>query len=155
MIVKTGACQCGKIKYKMEGGLAGKAATPLYQTVCYCKNCRRGTGTAFLAASILPKEGFSITQGEESLQLWLDETTQSGKPLTRSFCCICGSKLFAWTPLRDDIVSVAAGTLDDFINWQPSKEQFCIDRPIFMDKIKGVDSNERHVTNVQSEAEQV
>lgn len=44
--------------------------------------------------------------------------------MTRNFCGECGSNLFAYTPLYEDIVGVAAGTLDDFERgWKPGVEQ--------------------------------
>lgn len=49
--VKTGSCLCGKITYRFEGD----SATPLYNTVCHCLNCRKWLGSAFLTASICPK----------------------------------------------------------------------------------------------------
>jgi hypothetical protein len=49
--VKTGGCLCGKVKYKLEG----EAATPVWQTVCYCLNCRRRSGSALYTAAICPK----------------------------------------------------------------------------------------------------
>ncbi|TKA69386.1 hypothetical protein B0A55_08683 [Friedmanniomyces simplex] len=148
---RTGACHCGKIKYELEG----RAATPIYNTVCHCLNCQYITGSALLAASIVPKEGFSITQGEGALKTYIDTKTDSGQPLTRKFCGECGSKLFAFTPLDENIVSIAAGTLDNFDDWKPSKEQYCIHRLGFVDKMKGVENKNRHVTSVRSEAEQV
>ncbi|KAK0271225.1 hypothetical protein LTR35_013540 [Friedmanniomyces endolithicus] len=146
---RTGACLCGKIKYQLQG----KAAKPLHNTVCHCLSCQRITGSALLAASIASKEGFSITQGEDALKSHADTKSDSGQPLTRKFCSECGSRLFAFTPLNENIVMIAAGTLDDFEDWRPSKEQYCVHRLGFVDKMKGVESQDRHVTNMRSEAE--
>lgn len=74
-------------------------------------------------ASICPKEGFQITQGQDKLKTFIDKNTDSGKTLSRAFCSECGSHLFAFTPLREDIVSIGAGTLDDFDEWRPDVEQ--------------------------------
>jgi len=128
-----------------------------------------------LAASILPKEvqltfpsppkptprctdkqrqGFSITQGESNMKKYIDTKTDSGKPLTRTFCSDCGSKLLALTPLNDNIVSVAAGSLDDFDSWKPDKEQWCIHRSDFVEKMKGIEGKDRHIMSVQSKPEE-
>jgi hypothetical protein len=48
----------------------------------------------------------------------------------------CGSMLFAYTPLFEPIVSVAAGTLDDFDSWKPDTEQWCIHRADFVAKME-------------------
>lgn len=98
-------------------------------------------------------QGFSITKGEEFMKTYVDKNTDSGKPLKRTFCSECGSKLFAFTPLQEDIVSVVAGTLDDFESWTPDKEQYCIHRLDFVEKVKAVDGQSRHTTSVQSEPE--
>ncbi|KAK5126343.1 hypothetical protein LTR85_010579 [Meristemomyces frigidus] len=163
---KTGSCLCGKIKYRLEG----HAATPIYNTVCHCLNCRKWLGSAFLTASICSKnvsqaillntnpsqyshkatQGFSITEGEDVLRRYVDDKTGSGKPLTRTFCGTCGSSLFAFTPLREDIVSVAAGTLDDFESWEPAREQWCIHRADFVENVRGISEESRHAMNVQA-----
>ncbi|KAK5061040.1 hypothetical protein LTR84_007581 [Exophiala bonariae] len=57
---------------------------------------------------------------------YTDRATQSGQPLYRAFCKICGSKISATTPLNEDIISVPAGILDEAgLEWVPQKEQFC------------------------------
>lgn len=50
-VTKTGACLCGKIKFKVEG----EAATPLWCTICHCLNCKRRSGSALYTAAICPK----------------------------------------------------------------------------------------------------
>lgn len=52
MTSQTGQCLCGKIKYS----LSGPSLSPYYNTICHCLNCQRVTGSAFLTASIRPKE---------------------------------------------------------------------------------------------------
>jgi hypothetical protein len=70
------------------------------------------------------QQGFTLLSGSSHLKSYVDTTTtDSGQPLTRSFCGECGSNLFAFTPLLDSIVSVAAGTLDGFEEWRPGVEQ--------------------------------
>ena len=59
--------------------------------------------------------------------------------------------MFNLTPLRDDIVSISAGSHDDFEDWQPTLEQYCIHRADFVEKAKGVDK--RYVENIFSEQE--
>lgn len=64
--------------------------------------------------------------------------TDSTQPLSRTFCSICGSNMFNFTPLNEDIVSISAGALDDFEEWKPSLEQYCIHRADWLGKVKGV-----------------
>jgi len=127
---KTGRCLCGKIKYELKGD----TANPLYKTVCHCVNCRRATGTAFLTASICPAGGLNITEGAEYQKTYIDNDVDSGTHLKRIFCSGCGTGLFAITPLRDDIISVLAGTLDDFGSWKPDTEQWTDFRAAFLEE---------------------
>lgn len=46
--------------------------------------------------------------------------------------------MFAHTPLYEEIVSVAAGTLDDFESWKPDTEQWTDFRAGFLDNVKCV-----------------
>lgn len=48
---------------------------------------------------------------------------------------------------------MAAGTLDDFENWQPDREQWCIHRAAFLEKVKSVEKQNRHTMSVQSQPE--
>jgi len=46
--------------------------------------------------------------------------------------------MFNFTPLYD-VVSVSAGVLDDFEDWRPTLEQYCIHRADYLEKVKGVE----------------
>jgi hypothetical protein len=135
--VDNGHCLCGAVKYKLVGD-------PLYNVVCHCPNCRRTSGSTFVTAGIYPKvvsaqlntnprncahyspQNFTITCGEDAITCYEDKATDSSIPLMRNFCKICGSKTFATTKLRDDIVSIPAGTLENAgQDWVPVKEQYC------------------------------
>lgn len=73
-----------------------------------------------------PIQQYTLQSGASSLTTYTDHATQSGQPLHRAFCKICGSKISALTPLNEDIISVPAGILDlAGLDWIPQKEQFC------------------------------
>jgi len=135
---RTGRCLCDKVQYKLEG----PSATPLWNTVCHCTNCLRLGGSSHFAsicpkevrlndisslwrANKVPKQGFAITQGKDLIKTYSGETTDSGNALHRQFCSNCGTKLFALTPLAEHIVSIAAGSLDDFDQWRPVSAFAC------------------------------
>ena len=64
-----------------------------------------------------------------NITVYPDYATQSGKPLYRRFCSICGAKLSALTPLNNDIISIPAGILPQAgKEWKPHKEQFVQDK---------------------------
>lgn len=64
-----------------------------------------------------------------NITVYLDHDTQSGNPLHRRFCSICGAKISAMTPLYEEIISVPAGILPNAgKEWKPHKEQFVKDK---------------------------
>lgn len=98
------------------------------------------------------EQGFKITEGEDKLTTYHDTMTDSGQPLKRQFCSICGSSMFNFTPLFD-IVSVSAGSHDDFEEWTPDLEQYCIHRATWVEKSKGVPGERRYKELFESETE--
>lgn len=72
------------------------------------------------------------------LTTYVDNLTDSGQPLRRQFCKNCGSSMFNLTPLHA-IVAVSAGSHDDFEDWRPTLEQYCIHRANFVEKVESVD----------------
>ena len=83
----------------------------------------------------------------------MDNATDSGKELKRVFCSECGSTLFAYTPLWEEIVSVTAGSLDEFDSWKPDTEQYCVHRPDYVEKIQAVPKERTFKLAVQGETE--
>lgn len=57
---------------------------------------------------------FSIIPDNDKIKEYLENFTDSGPELKRTFCGECCSKPFVSISLRDEIVSVTAGSLDDF-----------------------------------------
>lgn len=126
------------------------------------------TGTAYLTASILPAgvrsfpyhnllplttiQGLDILEGSELQKTYIDTDVQSGTHLKRVFCTECGTFMFAYTPLREDIVSVAAGTLDDFESWKPDTEQWRCFRAGFVEDIKAVSDERRFERSVTAKS---
>lgn len=86
------------------------------------------------------------------LTTYEDKMTDSGQPLKRQFCKICGSHMFNWTPLYD-IVSISAGSHDDFEAWKPTLEQYCIHRADFLEKTKGAEKRYEESITGQLEKE--
>ena len=89
-IIRTGGCLCGAVRYQTIG-------EPFKSGLCHCADCRKVTGSSFLAYADWLPEKFSFTG---------DVQTFDG----RSFCPKCGSRLFS---LRADQSEVYLGTLDD------------------------------------------
>jgi Glutathione-dependent formaldehyde-activating enzyme len=48
-----GGCLCGKVRYSAD-------VEPTFVGVCHCKNCQKGTGTAFSVVVALPTPALSV-----------------------------------------------------------------------------------------------
>ena len=94
----TGGCECGGVRYRVEGALRDVVH-------CHCEPCRRITGhhMAATAASV------DDVHFESNATLgWYQRT-----PGTRyGFCTTCGSTLFWSATDKADMLSIAAGTID-------------------------------------------
>lgn len=78
--VVTGRCLCGEVSFE---------ATPrhLETHVCHCEMCRRWTGSAFMAVSVLP--GDIHFEGVEHIR-----TFPSSEWADRAWCDLCGATLY-------------------------------------------------------------
>ncbi len=98
-----GGCLCGKVRYSAD-------AEPAFVGVCHCKNCQKGTGTAFAIVVALPTPALNV-QG--TLQTFAGRG-DSGKATYRRFCPECGSALIDEAEVMPNVTMIMAGTLDDF-----------------------------------------
>jgi hypothetical protein len=87
---RHGGCSCGRVRYSVTG-------EALRVGLCHCTSCRQESGSTFTAYAIWPRSAFRSTGEFNSWE-------------GRSFCPICGSRLFS---LRDDEAEVKIGTLED------------------------------------------
>jgi hypothetical protein len=100
MIVATGGCLCGAVRYEVRG--------PLREVlICHCEECRRWHG--HVSATTAAAREDLVMLSERGLR-WID-SPRSDAGARRGFCGECGSSLF-WDPPRRATVSIAAGTLD-------------------------------------------
>jgi hypothetical protein len=88
--VRRGGCRCGAVRFEVRG-------EPRVVGICHCADCRKATGSAYLFYADWPRSAFSVT-GEAR--------QYSG----RSFCPVCGSRLFH---LSENEAEVNLGALDD------------------------------------------
>ena len=84
-----GGCRCGAVRYRVRG-------EPEVVGLCHCADCRKETGSAFLAYAKWPVARFSAEGGY---------ATWGG----RSFCPVCGSRLFH---LDERFAEIVMGSLD-------------------------------------------
>ncbi len=109
-----GGCLCGKVRYSAD-------AEPTFVGVCHCKNCQKGTGTAFAVVVGLQKPALSV-QGP--LTTFIGQGN-SGKATYRRFCPECGSPLIDEAEALPAVAMILAGTLDDASWVKPGTEIFC------------------------------
>jgi hypothetical protein len=96
-----GRCLCGAVSFELRGPLRDVL-------LCHCVECRRWSGHVF-AATAVARDGLAVR--ESGSLRWID-SPESDCKARRGFCAECGSSLF-WDAPDRDVVSVAAGTLDE------------------------------------------
>jgi len=113
-----GGCLCGALRYEAS-------AEPIYSGLCYCADCRRASGSAFI-----PFMGFRATD-----LVITGPTSQShvpgfsGTTATRNHCAECGSLVFGGIHGETDEHTIYAGSLDDPARFVPRVALFVRDRP--------------------------
>jgi hypothetical protein len=98
MTTKTGGCQCGALRYRIDGPL-GDAS------ICHCRMCQKAYGSWGAALVSVPFDHFTWTRGHPGL-------FRSSSIVDRGFCEACGTPVF----MREDgdsNIEIAIGTLDD------------------------------------------
>ncbi len=113
--IRTGGCQCGAVRYEVRG-------EPLKSGLCHCTDCRKITGSVFLAFADWHRHQFTVSGAFETY-------------IGRSFCPKCGSRLFN---LTDTAAEIYIGTMDDAPNAiAPQFEEWCIRREPWLPTLPG------------------
>jgi hypothetical protein len=107
----TGGCLCGEIRYECQG-------EPVVSFICHCTDCQQFTGSVFAAALFFPRGSLSMLSGAPTK---FAVTAESGKKVEREFCNKCGASLFEVLQNLPDLISVAAGSLDDKAVFKPAR----------------------------------
>lgn len=95
-----GSCLCGRVRYEYDAEIEEISR-------CYCYQCQKGQGTAFVAVAPILTAKLSFTYGEEYLKEFRASPSKA-----RVFCSECGSPLYS---ARDDlphIMRLRLGALD-------------------------------------------
>jgi hypothetical protein len=88
--LRRGGCSCGAVRFEVRG-------EPDVVGICHCLECRMATGAVAMVYAKWPRVAFS-------------STGEAREYVGRSFCAICGSRLFHLNPTS---VGVVVGALDD------------------------------------------
>jgi len=117
MTERSGRCLCGAVTFTV-------ATDPLAIRVCWCRDCQHlaanGTVNLLVAADALTITG---TLAEYT------KTADSGSAVTRQFCPLCGTHLFARSTTRPQFRVVRAGNLDEPSSVQPAMNIWAASAP--------------------------
>jgi hypothetical protein len=92
----TGGCQCGAVRFRVEGALTNVS-------VCHCRMCQKAFGNFYAPLATAPAGGLRWTRGEP-------KRFQSSSHVKRGFCAECGTPLTFEAP---DGIALAIGAFDD------------------------------------------
>jgi hypothetical protein len=96
----TGSCLCGGVRFELTRPFRRASH-------CHCSRCRKHSGAFGLTQGRVPREGFSLLQGEELIRVF-----RPPGGMAKAFCSVCGSSLFGGTWPDGPEVSIRLGALD-------------------------------------------
>ena len=99
----TGACLCGKVRYKVSQPLRNIIA-------CHCTHCQKSSGAGASYNAVAPAAAVSFTSGQPKLY---EDVAQSGNILKRYFCGDCGSPIYSQREKSPGMMVLKVGSLDD------------------------------------------
>ena len=114
----AGGCLCGAVRYEAEG-------EPAYAGYCFCADCRRSSGSGFVAFIGFPAGALKFTGATERSVA----RSIRGTDAVRNFCPVCHSLVFGGIVGEDDQHTIYAGGLDDPSLFKPQMAIFARDRP--------------------------
>lgn len=104
-----GSCLCGAISYEIHG-------TPQGMYYCHCSMCRKASGSTFATNMLVQKTDFVLKSGISVLKAY-----QSSAGESRYFCSQCGSPIYSEAEVRQNMVSVRCGGLDEAPPGRPTE----------------------------------
>ena len=93
--VYTGGCQCGAVRFRVEGKLGEPS-------ICHCRMCQKAFGNFYAPLVSVRETDLTWTRGEP-------KHFQSSNHVKRGFCAECGTPLTYEAP---DGIAIAIGTFD-------------------------------------------
>ena len=96
----TGRCECGRVKYQVNGEINDFSH-------CHCSQCRRLHGAPFVSFGGVARNDFSYVSGESDLA-----TYASSDDHARVFCRNCGSNILVDLETEPNSLYLAMGTVD-------------------------------------------
>jgi hypothetical protein len=110
--VARGSCLCGAIQLEVTGPIEEVGN-------CHCSMCRRTHGAPFSTFARVARGDLVLRSGQGDVR-----TYASSEQVERSFCGVCGARLFfRWSGLPS-AVWVAAGLFEDDASLRPQYHMF-------------------------------
>lgn len=98
----TGGCACGAVRYQCN-------VEPVMAINCHCRDCQRGSGSAYASGIFVPADSVTFTKGTPK---YYRSVADSGQGVGRGFCAECGSPIAA-TQDAFPVLILYAASLDD------------------------------------------
>lgn len=114
----TGGCLCGALRYEADG-------EPRYAGLCYCPDCQKATGSAFVGFLGFDADVVRITGASASFSC----RSARGGEARRNFCPACHSTVFGGDRDHGAEVNIYSGSLDAQTLFQPRIAIFARNRP--------------------------
>ena len=108
----TGRCECGKVKYQVQGELADYCH-------CHCSVCRRIHGAAFVTWGGIARAEFSYVSGEDNVGSYAFSDRADSL-----FCKTCSSTILVDFKPEADMLYITLGTVDGNIDCPDGFHQF-------------------------------
>jgi hypothetical protein len=109
----AGACLCGGVQWT-------SSENPALQFNCYCVDCRKSTGAAFVPIMFFKAESMRII-GDLTR---FSSQGGTGHVMHRAFCPRCGAQVVAEVALMPGLTAIRAGTLTDVNLFKPKASIF-------------------------------
>lgn len=110
----SGGCACGAIRYECS-------AEPVMSLNCHCRDCQRGSGSAYASALVVPASALRLLKGAPKYH---SVKADSGHTTSRGFCAECGSPLLGKIAEEPDIMVIQAASLDEPSWHKPTMDLF-------------------------------
>ena len=99
---RTASCCCGNLTVTARG-------EPAHVYACSCRECQRGSGSAFSYAAIYPEQAVTVV-GKPTL---FRQRADSGRLTESSFCPVCGVTVSFRAEAMPGMIGIAAGCFAD------------------------------------------
>lgn len=114
MTYLSGSCLCGAVSFSGECDIQRHAN-------CHCTSCQQATGAPYASILFVPADQVEV-RGEVARY---EHESDRGSRMTKSFCPTCGSPLFNENSMREGVLGLRAGSIEQKDAMLPTMNIFC------------------------------